>query len=124
MSQENVEIARKAAAAISRGDPDAFVDCLSPSVEWEESGDVFPGMRGTYRGHAEARRWFEEAILGPWESILVEVEEITETRGERAFVVCLATARGRTSGVVTELRFWLVVWFADGKIAVRRNFGG
>ena len=64
MSQENVEVVLDGADAINRRDPDGFIACLHPEVVWEESGDVLPGLRGTYRGHSEAREWFEPGVPG------------------------------------------------------------
>jgi ketosteroid isomerase-like protein len=52
MSEENVEVVRQGADAMNRRDPDAFLACLHPDVQWEESGDVLPGLRGVYRGRA------------------------------------------------------------------------
>ncbi len=57
-----------------------------------------------------------------WESLHVEVEEITEASDDRVFVGTLGKARGRSSGVPTELRIWQVFWFADGKISRRKAF--
>jgi ketosteroid isomerase-like protein len=122
MSQENAEVVRKAADAVNGRDPEAFVACVSPDVEWEESGDVLPGLRGVHRGRAEARKWFEEAVLELWESLHSEEEEITEASGGLVFVQSLVTARGRASGVETELRVWQVFWLADGAIARRQVF--
>jgi ketosteroid isomerase-like protein len=122
MSQENVEVVLQGVEAINRRDVDAFVALFSPSVEWEESGDVFPGLRGVHRGWAGVRKWFEEAILELWESFHCEVEEITEASDGRVFGAFSATGRGRASGVETQLRFWSVFWLADGKIARRQVF--
>ena len=107
---------------MNRRDPDAFLACLHPDVAWEESGDVFPGLRGTYHGHAEARRWFEEALVEVWDSFHLKTEAITDAGDDRVLLEALFTARGTTSGVETELRFWTVLWFADGKIARRQIF--
>jgi ketosteroid isomerase-like protein len=122
MSHENIEVVREAVDAVNARDPDAFVACLHPEVEWVDSGDPLPGLRGVYRGRAEVRGWFEEAFGDTWESSHVEVEEITEASDDRVFVETFSTARGRTSGAETELRAWHVLWFADGKVARRRVF--
>ena len=122
MSQQNVEVVREGVDAMNRRDPDGFIACLHPEVGWEESGDVLPGLRGVYRGRVEAQRWFEEAFLEVWESFQIKVDEITEASDDRVFVEAVFTARGRGSGVETELRFWTVLWFADGKIARRDVF--
>jgi ketosteroid isomerase-like protein len=67
VSQENVELVQTVVDAVNRADADAFVACFHPDVEWEATGDRFPGFLGIYRGHAGVRRWFEEA-LEPWET--------------------------------------------------------
>src|SRR5262245_10299184 len=123
MSEENVEIVLKLMAAVNRRDPDAFMACLHPEVEWrEESGDPLPGLRGIYRGRAEVRAWFEEAVVELWESFDVEVEEIREASDHRVFIGIRPSARGNASGAVTELRSWQVFTFVDGKAASREIF--
>ena len=119
MSQENIEVVLKAVDAVNRRDPDAFVACLHPDVEWEESGDVFPGLRGTHRGWAGVRKWFQEAILELWESLHCEVQEISEGSDDRVFLDLSITSRGKASGAETELRGWQVFRVVDGKV-VRR----
>jgi ketosteroid isomerase-like protein len=121
MSQQNVEVVLKGVDAVNSGDPDAFMACLHPDVEWEESGDPFPGLRGSYRGRMEARKWFEEAVVELWERLHTDVEEITQASDDRVFLGMLITARGRASGVETERRAWQVFWFVDGKIARRQG---
>ena len=122
MPQDDVDVVREAVAAMNRRDPDALVACLHPDVEWQESGDVFPGLRGTYRGRAEVQRWAEEGVLEPWESLRLEVKEITEASDGRVFLETLISGRGRASGLETELRAWQVFWLADGLIARRQVF--
>ena len=85
MSEENVEIVLKVMDAVNRRDRDAFMACLHPDVEWrEESGDPLPGLRGIYRGRAEVRAWFQEAVVELWESFDIEVEEIAEVINRNA----------------------------------------
>jgi ketosteroid isomerase-like protein len=121
MSQENVEVVLAAVDAVNKRDPDAFIVCLHPDIEWQERGDPFPGLRGTYRGRVELRKWFEEAVLELWETLHVDVEEITEVHEDRVFLGFLLTARGRGSGVETELRGWQVHLCVDGKVATRQG---
>jgi ketosteroid isomerase-like protein len=119
---ENVEVILRGVEAINRRDADAFVALFHPSVEWEESGDVFPGLRGVHRGWAGVRKWFEEAILEPWENMHVQVQEISEASDGRVFGGFHSTARGSASGAETRLRFWSVFWLAGGKITRRKVF--
>jgi ketosteroid isomerase-like protein len=97
MSEENVETVLKAVDAANRADAEAFEECLHPEVEWEESGDPLPGLRGVYHGPSAVRGWFEEAFLEVWESLHLKVDAIT-TAGDRVLLGFTGTARGRESG--------------------------
>ena len=121
MSQENVAVVLESVDAVNRRDADAFIAGLHPNVVWEASGDRFPDFRGVYRGPAEVRRWFKDAVGGPWEGSYTHVEEITEVSNDRVLLGLLLTARATTSGVDTSLRMWQVLWFSDGKVIRRRG---
>ena len=118
MSQQNVELALRALDAFKRGDVDAFAALLSPDVVWEETPEL-PGLREVYRGPAEVREWMV-AVLEVWENLHVEVVELTEVGDDRVFGECLLTASGKGSGVPVELRFWMVLWFAETMITRRQ----
>jgi ketosteroid isomerase-like protein len=116
-----VDVVLRGIDATNRQDPDAFVACLDPDVEWAEGADSFPGLRGVYRGRAEVRRWFEEAFGPIWESSHTDVEEILEVSNGGLMLGYRRTARGKASGVETAMRGWNVFWFANGKIARRQG---
>jgi ketosteroid isomerase-like protein len=121
MSQENVEVVLQQAEALNREDVDAFVALVSPDVEWVDS--VFwSEPEHIFRGRAEVREWFHQVVLEPWESFHVEVEEITEIADDRVFAGGLLTARGKGSGVETEVRGWAAFRIANGKITRREIF--
>jgi ketosteroid isomerase-like protein len=89
MSEENVDAVLQGIEALNRRDVDAFVALVSPDVEWEDS--VFWSEHARiYTGDAELREWFNQVVLEPWESILFEVEEITEAGDDRVFFGGLA----------------------------------
>jgi ketosteroid isomerase-like protein len=120
MSQENVENVRQAVDAFNRGDADTFVALASPEVEWEDAM-FWSRVARTYRGRNELREWFNE-VGEAWESIHIEIEEITEAPDNSVFFGIAMTARGRGSGVETEGRAWQLVRFADGKTVRRQVF--
>jgi steroid delta-isomerase-like uncharacterized protein len=120
MSRENVKVALQQIEAFNRRDVDAVVALASPDVEWEDPMFRSQAAR-VYRGRAGLREWVNE-VLEPWESLHVEVEEITEATDSRVFLEALLTARGKGSGVETQLRGWFVVWFANGRITRRQVF--
>jgi ketosteroid isomerase-like protein len=96
------------------------VACFHHDVEWEVSGDRFPGFGGIYRGPRGVRRWLEEA-LKPWESVHIQVEKITEAGDDQILLGVLMTTCGRGSGVETKLRLWQAFQVADGKVARRQG---
>ena len=57
-----------------------------------------------------------------WESFDIEVEEITQASDSQVFIGIRGSARGKASGVETELRAWQVFTFVDGKAASREIF--
>ena len=122
MSQENIDAILMAVEALNRRDAEAFVAAVSPDVAWETNPEMV-GLGGIYHGRAGVREFFKHLFgLETWESIHVEVEGITEASDDRVLVGMLARARGRGSGVPTELRLWQVFWFAEGLITRRQAF--
>ena len=120
--RSKVELILRGIDAANRRDPDAFVACLDRDVEWEETGDPFPGLRGICRGREEVRRWFEEAFGEEiWESSYSEAEEIIEAGDDRVLLGYVRVTRGKASGAETRLRGWSVFCFANGKIARREG---
>jgi ketosteroid isomerase-like protein len=120
MSRENVELVRAMTDAANRIDIDAIIGFLSPDVVWEETAEL-PGLREVYRGPDEVRAWAEE-ILEIFASAHNALDRITELSGDRVFTENVLTARGKGSGVPTELRYWAVYWIREGKIARRQVF--
>jgi ketosteroid isomerase-like protein len=120
MSGENVEAVREGIDAFNRRDLDAFVALLAPRccLGGEPRAS---GLREVYRGRAEVRRWIEE-VLEAVEIIHNEVGGITDLRDDRVFTENVLTGRGRGSGVPVELRYWAVLWVAEGKLARRQVF--
>jgi uncharacterized protein len=119
MSEENVEVVLKQIEAFNRGDVDAFVALVSPDVEWEDAM-FYSEISRTYRGKDELREWFLQ-VREPWESFHVEADEIREAE-DWVLIGGVITARGKGSGVDTQLRGWLVFWVRDGMIAKRQPF--
>jgi ketosteroid isomerase-like protein len=118
MSQENVELGLRAFDAFKRQDVDGFLALLSPDVVWEENPD-FPGLRDVYRGRAEVEEWVE-AIHEVIENLHLEVTGVTELDNDRILTEAVLTARGKGSHVPVDLRFWMVLWFAESKITRRQ----
>ena len=109
MSQENVEIVRRAHAAFERGDISAALD------------DVDPGLV-TYRADPEAATWhgpegFLQA-LADWtegfDDFSATAEEFINA-GDRVIVRVHQRATGQSSGAPVEADFWFVYTLSEGK---------
>ena len=120
MSEENVEVVRRAYAAFNRGDADAFVALARPDVEWEDAMFWSQGSK-VFRGREELRDWFAQ-IREPWESVEIAADEIHEAGSDRVMAGLAVAARGAGSGAETKLQVWQVFWFIEGLTAKRRVF--
>jgi ketosteroid isomerase-like protein len=109
MSQENVEIVRRAFL-----DPGPLTNAsrVSPNAEFDFT-DVYPDQP-VLRG-VEEMRGFRDA--GPWGgSIHFEPERYFDVDDERVLVLVRATSTGQTSGVAVESRIAHEFTFRDGLI--------
>ena len=119
MSQENVEIVRRATEARNKRDLDAALRNFHPDVELDmsESRAAASGMvESVVRGRAQVRARLLE-FLDAWENVTWQLEEITEAGEDRLVVVVRVTGRGTGSGANVEQRNGQVWTFGDGKIA-------
>jgi ketosteroid isomerase-like protein len=126
MSEENVEIVRRAFevfnryhAAKARGDSaevavawEAATELLSPDHEYRED-PKWPGA-GTYQGLEECRQVWE----GYYEQLgqqVFEPEEFLES-GDQVVVILRWSAHGTSSGAPLEMRQGFVHTVRDGRI--------
>jgi ketosteroid isomerase-like protein len=121
MSQEKVDLIMRLADASTRQDAEACLATLSPDVEWEDAAFWTEPMR-VYRGREEVRRWFERAVIEPWESFRFEVEEVIPAGVDRLVAGGFVAGRGRGSGAEVKLHGWMTIWITDGLITRRRAF--
>jgi ketosteroid isomerase-like protein len=123
MSEENVEVIRKIYAAWRDGDLRALLETSDPAeVELRTSG-AFPDLAPVYRGHRGVSE-FWEAMRAPWEWFHLDVTRIVEGEDCAAFVVTFR-ARGKDSGVITDLVQGHAMRFGDGRalmVSTHRSF--
>ena len=96
MSAEDRETLRLVYEAGSRGDWEVVLRGMHPDIEWKTT------RMGTYRGHEEVIRLFED-LREPFEEVMTEPEEWFD-HGERIVVFVRIGARPRGSDAVTENR--------------------
>jgi uncharacterized protein len=124
LSQENVEIVRRAYEAFNRGGIDACIreGLWSPEVVWDVTPSGIPGL-GTYRGREEVKRFFEEDWFStfPFEEWEVKLEEVIDA-GDRVIGMSRQHGRGASSGAMAELELAQVSTLRDGQIVRIDNY--
>jgi ketosteroid isomerase-like protein len=114
MSQENVEVRNDAVRrffSAFEGDDEAFRDTLHPEIEWYPIEENRTPTRGV-----DAAMWNRNEWLDTWDEHLFELEEVVE-EGDRVVVLVHIKARGKGSGVETDVRFFAQFKVRDGKVA-------
>jgi uncharacterized protein len=119
MSQENVEVARRAYEAYNRGDAQGVVADLAPSFEYVSTGAV-PGERDVRHGPKEYLgflRWLSDEFDDP----RVEVHELVEA-GNQVLASVTLRGRGKQSGAETRWDIWHVWTVRGGKVVRGQAF--
>ena len=119
MSQENVEIARRANAAFNRGDVDAALEPFAPDAELRDLANA-PDQASVTKG--------TDAIRGAWtlwtaafDELVAEVEEWTDA-GDAVIAAVHWQGRGKASGMSIDVRQFDLYEFRDG-LVVRATLG-
>jgi ketosteroid isomerase-like protein len=119
MSQENVEIMRKAMEAFDWGDRDAWLLLHDPEFEfradpeWPESGAV--------RGR-EAAWDFGVKLTDAWEPDPFEIVEVIDAGGDRLVARFRRRVQGKASGIANVLDYWAVSTFRRGRVLSQHWF--
>ena len=114
MSQENVEVARRAWNLWSRGDLDGLLslcheDCVFDTAhirDWPER---------EYGGHIGFRRFLSE-WLDVWDEFEVEFDELIPAADGRVVSLFRQHGKGRQSGLLMDVAWAIVTTFRDGRI--------
>jgi ketosteroid isomerase-like protein len=119
MSEENIQLARRAYAAFNRGDLPGTVADLAPECEYVATGTI-PGGGGASRG-PEGYRRFLESWWKEFDDTNVEVHELIEA-GEQVLASLTFRGRGKQSGVETSWDVWQLWTVRDGKVVRGQGF--
>ncbi len=125
MSQENVEIVRRAYEKFNEGGPEAVISAgiWSPEIVWDLSPSEIPGA-GVYRGQDEVRAFFEEDWFGafPFEEWEVVPDQLVD-HGDQVISTHHQRGLGASSGVATELEQGVINTLHDGEIVRVELYG-
>jgi ketosteroid isomerase-like protein len=118
MSQENVEIVRRAAEFWTDRDFSPMAEIFDPEIVVDLSRNVF--NPDVYRGYEGVRRWVE-VVDEMWDEFEAKIEETIDA-GDRVFSAARITGKGRGSGVEVSMRTFGVFTVRYGRLV--RYVGG
>jgi ketosteroid isomerase-like protein len=113
MSQENVELVRRAIDSINRGR--LALEDTADEFEMDWSNSVGP-LKGVYRGAEQVNEVFQ-SFREVWDRLRWDVQEVIDLEGGRVLIVNRVRMRGRTSHVEVEATGIQVWTIRDGKLA-------
>jgi ketosteroid isomerase-like protein len=116
MSEENVEIVRRAHAAADAGDFEGWLACLHPAVEWDTTASHYVEGGRKYEGHAGVRSYFR-SWLAAWQDFHVTVEEVIPF-DDQVIVVLHESGTSKTTGIPLDQHPAFIWTIRDG-VAVR-----
>jgi ketosteroid isomerase-like protein len=96
LSEENLELIRRAYELMNRGDIEAGMELADPAIELETLFTAISGRR--YLGHDGVREWWADQTES-WEQMRQTPQQVIEVDAERAIVVVRLEATGKASGV-------------------------
>jgi ketosteroid isomerase-like protein len=118
MSQENVEVVKRAIAAVNERDVDGYLSCCTNDVQLSTP---VAAVAGVYEGSDGIRRFF--ADLGDTTpDFKITTEHLEAVGTDRVLAFMLVTGTGRASGIPQEARTGNVYDLVDGKIERIRIF--
>jgi ketosteroid isomerase-like protein len=120
MSEENVEMARRAYEAFNRGDYEGSVASFAPDFEFISSGAI-PGVEGVYRGPEEYRRQVVERFGDEFDDFGADVHEFIDA-GDQVLTSLTFRGRGKQSGVESRWNTWHLWTVRNGRIVHGQGF--
>ena len=117
MSQDRVELLRRAEAAFNTEGSWAIEEVVTHDVEWGTTGS-FPGIDRLYRGPDGMDKWRKD-LKSVWEKFEVRVVEVLLEAEGRLVVEERVRGRGKESGLEVEMSIFSTYYFKDEKIARR-----
>jgi hypothetical protein len=119
MSQENVEMVRRAYEAYTRGDIDGAVADFAPDCRYTAAG-IIPDRTGVFHG-PEGYKEFIGWLRSEFDDAEAGIDELIDA-GAAVFVESTLRGRGRQSGAETKFTFWQVWTIQHGKFAQGQGF--
>jgi ketosteroid isomerase-like protein len=113
VSQQDVELVKRAMEAWNREDVDQLIPLSDPDVEFVS---IFAGMEGrTYRGFDGLRRYFAD-MADTWSEFRRDIEEMIDAGDNRVVVFFHLRGTARVSGGPVDERVTTVFHLREGRL--------
>jgi ketosteroid isomerase-like protein len=119
MSQQNVEIVRKAVEAWNQRDADLWLTYAAPEIEWIPAGPAAV-ERAVYRGYTEVASGIE-SVWQTWEEFHFEEAQVGDL-DESVLWLGRVKMRGSASHIELDQEFALRFVFRAGKVVTLQAF--
>jgi ketosteroid isomerase-like protein len=118
MSQENVEVVRRALDAFAADDVEALLQVVDPEIEFEPHLAM---VEGNYKGHDGVREFMRDAF----ETLRVTGIDHHETRdlGDRVIALGSFHFHGVESGIEDDVAFAILARVRDERILQLKDYG-
>ena len=120
MSDEKIELVRRAYGAFNRGDIDGALAVCASDFKYTTSGAI-PGVTETYRGPEGFKR-FVGWLLDQFDDVQFEISDVIGHDDDQLVFRHTIRGRGKRSGAETRWDVWQVVRFREGKAVRARAF--
>jgi len=119
MSQENVEVVRRAFENFNRRDIAAAADAFAPDAEWVPYLAALE--EEIYRGRDEIERMWRE-VLRDLSDFQIELVDVVAEAADAAVVKVDFIGMGRASGADIRTTVYQAASFGDGKVVSVQGF--
>jgi ketosteroid isomerase-like protein len=120
MSQENVEIVRRAYEAFAHGGLDRFMEHFTDDVDYRAAEDA-PDDIGPIHGKDAFRDWLQDWI-DMFDGFEMELLKLIDAGGDKVVALERFAGRAKLSGVETDQTIGDVFTVRDGMIATGREY--
>jgi ketosteroid isomerase-like protein len=120
MSQENVEVVRRALQAFADVGLDGMAEFYDPDIDWRAAEGAIDDV-GEMHGPDAVRRYAQDWI-DTFDGFSVVAEELRDAGDDRVLAIQRLKGRAKLSGTETDLRYAVVYTVRDGKVLRGREY--
>jgi ketosteroid isomerase-like protein len=119
VSQENVEIIRRATEAFNSDGLDGLAEFWHPEIDWRAIEGA-PDDIGVFSGRDAMRRYYGE-WLGMFDEVRNEADEIIDA-GDQVVVAHHASGKQKRTGIPVDMHYAVVYTMESGKMRRGREY--